>query len=232
MVWVEELDSKLQSYMTEDTYNYFAKQNWLEVVPLTTRSLPQYARLRNSLEGLGWHSALICNGAILLREGREDAAWTAESLELSRAERPEAERLLRFVRARFPAESISDHSPFMFYIKSDNVEKDRELLMEEADLSRVFILCDSRKIYCIPNSLNKGSALLRYKKRFGKGLCFAAGDSAFDIPMLEAADVCLCPASMELFSGRGRRISCGGLFSEAICAELERTRNEVSSLDQ
>ena len=76
IVWVEQLHGHPQSYMTEKTWSYFQNQRQLRVIPVTTRTRAQYARLEESLGTLGWHTALICNGAIQLRDGKEVPEWT------------------------------------------------------------------------------------------------------------------------------------------------------------
>ena len=72
-ICVEELHGKPQSYMSQKSYEYFKNQKWLSVTPVTTRTFEQYQRLHSVAQKLKWHFALICNGAVLLNDGKEVA---------------------------------------------------------------------------------------------------------------------------------------------------------------
>ena len=93
-VWVERLEGRLQSFMTDQTYHFFCTADWLQTVPLTTRTPAQYSRLAVLAADLHWRDALLCNGAILLRDGAENLAWRKESEEISQEDRPALENAL------------------------------------------------------------------------------------------------------------------------------------------
>ena len=250
-ICVEELHGKQQSFMTRNTFDYFRHLQWLELVPLTTRTADQYARLAGMAEALHWRSALICNGAVLLTEGKEDPEWRKESLLSARKDQAAYEELYSKAYDRYGKDSIVSADPFLFYIKGTDVDAEYRYLSRIADLSHLNILKDSRKIYCIPSSFSKGRAIRRYMERRGGSCCIAAGDSEFDLSMREQADVFLCPEKLiqaemiqrterrmradtlhspdrtepeEAFSGR--TISCGGFFADSLCKELETIRKE------
>lgn len=226
VIWVEELNGKRQSFITQRTYSFYKYQNTLEVVPVTTRTFAQYERLKDLFSFFGWRDVLICNGAVLLAEGIEDADWTEESVRLSQKDRPFYEEAFEYASEITDSERIEAIHPFMFYIKAKDVDKTISLLSEKIDKKHVTVLRDSRKVYCFPSSLNKGTAAERYKQRVCRQHYIAAGDSEFDIPMLMNADICLCPESLTEFDAGGVRRSCSGLFSDEICMELERLRKK------
>ena len=76
----EYLNGKEQSFMTEETFRFLRDAGWLTLVPVTTRSEEQYRRIF-LMESLPVRYALVCYGGKLLAGGREDAEWTAETLE-------------------------------------------------------------------------------------------------------------------------------------------------------
>ena len=226
--WVEELRGAPQSFMTEYTWSYLRRQRWLKVIPVTTRTAAQYARLGQLARDLGWDTALICNGAVLLRDGKEDLRWREESLRRSRRDRQALQAACRFIRGRTSPESVAAGEPFLFYVKTEEGERVCECLRENTDPSRLSVCRDDRKVYCVPNSLGKGEAVSRYLKRYGGALSISAGDGALDISMLNRTDVCLCPEDTGAFAGAVRKIVCTGpVFSNEICDRLEQLRNEA-----
>lgn len=217
--WVEMLNGKPQSFLTERTYQYFKRQRRFQVVPVTTRTPQQFSRLAGLMEDFGWRNALLCSGALLLRDGQEDESWSLASRQCSAEEYPawEAAHAL----AGQLAEDIVTVPPFLFYIRTDAAEAVLAALQARTDPKRLTLLRDARKVYCFPRSLNKGTALNRYRDCFGPLFAVAAGDSAFDLPMLEQADLAFCPDALAAQLCNPHRIPCQGIFSEEICRGLE-----------
>lgn len=229
VVWIEELNGRKQSYVTKKTLSYLKSQNRFDIIPITTRTGNQYSRLHKLARMLNFKNALICNGAVLLVDGKEDAEWTRRSEELCRQDGAELYRVLECVRGLIDDESIISVEPFMFYAKADKTEELFAYLSEIADESHIAVYKDSRKVYCISRQLSKGRALERMRKRSGEQLCAAAGDSDFDISMLNAADLCFCPGAIyNRLKPKGKAVKCDGVFSNRICEELEKIRNEES----
>jgi len=222
-VWVESLNGKDQSFMTYKTYRFFAEQKITEVIPVTTRSFAQYDRLAELAEQMKWEKALICNGAVLLINNREDEEWSAESRKISKQDIPMLKKLYSVALESAGEEAVVNICDLMFYVKSNNSDKIFSALSEAAD-THINVLRDSRKIYCIPASLNKGTAAERYISRFGKQFSVSAGDSLFDVPMFEKTDICIYPKQLAVKNISG--ISCSGIFSDAICRRLETLYKE------
>ena len=226
MVWVEELNGHPQSFISRRAYDYYRTQSWLNVVPITTRTKKQFERLKEGFSSFEWKDTLICNGSVLLRDGVEDVAWSQESKSLSEPDMPALKEVYELAMRLKGADSIVSALPFMFYVKTDDAPGLFEVLSQRLDNTHVAIYRDSRKVYCIPKTLNKGCAAERYKARFGYEHYLAAGDSEFDIPMLKQAEICLCPEGILDFNAAGKKRICYGLFSDSICDELEKIRNE------
>jgi len=56
------------------------------------------------------------------------------------------------------------------------------------DKAQVKVYNNGEKIYIVPVMINKGRALIALQKKLGVSFIVSAGDSEFDVPMLELAD--------------------------------------------
>ena len=135
---------------------------------------------------------------------------------------------MELVRGMVSPDSLVSRDPFMFYVKTGSAAELYSFLIRETDAAHLAVFRDSRKVYCLPRSLNKGAAARRYQIRSGHEGYIAAGDSEFDIPMLRAADICLCPEGLPDFVPAGKRIVCSGVFSDTICDRLTELRETLS----
>lgn len=164
-------------------------------VPVTTRTVEQYRRIRLGMGEPPY--ALVCNGGVLLVNGREDDAWYEETVkrigdcggELRRAQAilehdPDRDFEVRLIRELF------------LFTKSKAPEQTMERLRAALDPDKMDVLGNGVKVYAVPKALNKGAAVLRLKERLGANKVIASGDSEFDIPMLDAADLAIAPKSL------------------------------------
>jgi len=226
-VWVEELHGHPQSFMTAKTYQYFKNQTWLEVVPLTTRTAAQYARLSALAVTMHWQNALICNGAVLLTAQGEDAAWRAESERLAAGDFAELCRMKQKAADLTGTDAIISAEPFLFYVRAEDAEGLFRTLKPQADLTHLSVYRDKRKVYFVSRSMRKGNAAKRFRDRIQAEGFYAAGDSKFDISMLNAAAVGICPAALTASANpSGRLIGCEGRLSDALCDALETVKEK------
>ena len=220
-VWVEELHDRHQSFMTPDSYQFYRTQTAFDVVPLTTRGYDPYARLRGMTEALGWHDALICNGSILLHDFEEDADWRAESERLAAPYLNELLQCKAIAEEVAGAASVIYTEPFMFYIRGEKANAACPLIQAAADPERFIIHEYTRKVYCIPQIFNKGASAERYRKTFGYPDYLAAGDSIFDLPMLEGASTGFCPEALfQTAPEQGHLCACAEPFADTVCVHL------------
>ena len=223
-VWVEELNGKQQSFMTRKSFRFFQMQNRFRIVPLTTRSFQQFSRLRCLTDTMGWQDALICNGAVRLCGEQEDLQWRSDSENLAA---PHLQQLLSLKRAAANlcgTDAIVSAEPFLFYVKAaDRVAEVTDLLLPLADPKQIIIFHDARKVYCIPQTLSKGAAAMRYAKLFADQPFWAAGDGELDIPMLNAASVRFCsPEISSRIRSDGQTFVCHAPFSDTVCDLLDQ----------
>ena len=92
------------------------------------------------------------------------------------------------------------------------------------DLTHVDLFENGVKVYVVPRVLDKGRGVRRLRARFPTAQVFAAGDSLFDLPLLEAADMAFYPAGLP-YSGRmGQQAIAvpeqAGIFSDVVLESL------------
>ena len=168
--------------------------------------------------------ALICNGGVLLADGEADPVWLRETRRLAAPELEELERAVTVFRSL--TDAVRTPMDLMAYALCSDPEKVVETLRGAVNGSLLAVRADKGKVYCLPRSIHKGAALRRFRERFAVDTAIAAGDSVFDIPMLNAADFAIAPQSIAAESLCARTIAAGGggTFSDEICDALEALR--------
>lgn len=71
-----------------------------------------------------------------------------------------------------------------------------EQLKERLDPALTEVFRNGNKVYVIPGGLDKGSAVRRLRTYIKADTVLAAGDSGFDVPMLEEADRAYAPEAL------------------------------------
>lgn len=199
-ICVEKKEEKELSYMTSKAHFLLQKiAKEILFVPITTRSVEQYERIF-MLEDKKASYALASNGGTLLIDGKKDTAWLNETKKLMEDTLPELEKAIYFLKkdknVSFEIRLIDD---IFVYTKTKDVQNSLSLLSEKLDLNKVFVDSNGEKLYVFPNRINKGSALKRFRNYLKSKFIIAAGDSAFDIPMLKEADSAIIPNEKFLY---------------------------------
>lgn len=190
---VELYQGREISFITEKTYKLLRRvREEMLVVPTSTRSIEQYQRIDLGVGAFPY--ALVCNGGILLADGKRDEAWYQASLGLigqSEAELAKALTLLeKDTRRKFELRFIER---LFVFTKCAHPQQVAEDLREALNTELVDVFHNGEKVYVVPRDLNKGKAVQRFRKYIHADFVIAAGDSEFDIPMLGEADVGLAP---------------------------------------
>lgn len=214
---VEIYQGREISFITEETYWLLRKiPGNVLLIPTTTRTVEQYRRIDLGVREPRY--ALVCNGGVLLKDGKEEESWYRESLGMiaeCRGELQEAERLLEEDRDRsFEVRNIRE---LFLFTKSANPETSAQRLREALDMEKIDVFTNGAKVYAVPKRLNKGEAVRRFRERFHPERVIAAGDSEFDLPMLAEADVGLAPEALGRKYKLGKYVRCmeaSGIFSE------------------
>lgn len=216
---VELYQGRQISFITEKTYELLCKVNEkMLIVPTTTRTEEQYKRIDL---GLGHFSyALVCNGGVFLIDGKKDEEWYNTSLQLVKSSEKSMVQAMDFLKkdSRRTFEIRWIENLFVFTKCSDvqNVVKELRIVLDDP---LVDVFHNGTKLYVVPKNLSKGRAVERLKEYLGIDDLISAGDSEFDIPMLECSDTAFAPASLaksHSFSSHVLVMGEKGLFSEEI----------------
>ena len=218
-VLVEYLNGKEQSYMTQKTYDFMCG-NYIQFVPVTTRNIEQYKRLFVFGKEIKVEYALVCNGAILLRNGIVDKEWLYETKTIAN----EGISILANIQNELSGYNISNIEGVMLYFKVDKPMEIADKLRSKYADGRIYIGFDKRKVYIVPSEINKGNAVRRYSKKFGITDTVSSGDSEFDISMLAFTNIAMCPNSlMKQIKKSEQKYAMGDnlIFSDEICERLK-----------
>jgi hypothetical protein len=183
------------------------------VTPVTTRNVRQYLRLR--LPGPPPHFAVVSNGGQLLVDGERDVAWeravrdriagSGMAFDGVWARVSTWEQTGRFTAVR----AVED---FFAYAVAHERDAWLEAFAAEAGAwagERGWrASLQGRKLYVVPESLDKAAAVRAVAERCNASRVVAGGDSVLDLSMLEAADAAIRPAHGELHTLGWRAAHC------------------------
>lgn len=228
-------DGKKLSYMTKKAYDSFnfLNDNYsrLKIIPVTTRSIEQYQRIKLFKNNGFPEYAVTSNGGNLLINNIPDKKWFSDSLELIEKCIPELKKSIDMLNAhkstQFEARFVDE---LFVFTKSDDIEDIRNILEKNLDSNVVSVFENGQKIYVMPNILSKGTACKRLYEKFKPDISICAGDSSFDIPMLEYADIAIYPSELDgkINSDKIKIVndnSCN--FAEFICANVRNICGEI-----
>ena len=162
--------------------------------------------------------ALVCNGGILLVDGKEDEEWYKDSLKLiSGCEKILEESITLLENDKNIIFEIRLIRELFVFTKSSKPEITVEYLRNKLNTEMVDIFNNGVKVYVVPKKLSKGVAIKRFKDYLKADTVIAAGDSEFDISMLECADYAIAPADLEVNSDKNLlKVSAGTIFSDEV----------------
>lgn len=217
-VCVEILKEKEQGFTTPKTLELLklaAGIEKLNIVPLTTRSIEQYERIKFG-DGAP-KQALVTNGTLLINgiTMRVDEEWWMESLAVVTPVKKELDRLYAlltpmtdsFIRVRIVDEM------YLFVYCSEKVDPAVMATMLSMQTT-LKVEYSGKKIYFFPEVANKGVAAERMIKKLGADYLIAAGDSSIDLPMLRIADLAIIPQGLAKYAEEFKKV--------AICPEDKR----------
>lgn len=193
---VENYQNREVSFISEEAMEILKRIHAnLVFVPTTTRTMEQYKRI--CFHRINPRYALVCNGGILLTNGQIDYSWYEQSLDLIFSAREELKDSIKLLdkdqNRSFEVRFIEE---LFVYTKSREPQKTVNLLHSHLDSNEIDVLCNKDKVYVMPKKLSKGDGIKRLKKILNPQKVISAGDSLFDISMLKASDLGLCPQGL------------------------------------
>ena len=164
---VELYNGREISFISEKTHDLLKKvSEKMTIIPTSTRTEEQYKRIDLDIGIVPY--ALVCNGGVLLVNGKRDREWYLESLQMIQNSRPEmekAQQIQKIMRCfALDAKIVSRKKSFVVYLKEGaqivdvlNVMEAHQSLME---LENIRILKDmrntvNRKVNCETANINK-----------------------------------------------------------------------------
>lgn len=214
---VEWIHEKEQAYMSPRTCELLREvEKRVFFVPVTSRSAEQYMRIQWPVNMMP-QAAITTHGAKLFKDCDEDPQWQQETRSIVAPWQDELQRMAvlltpdpSFIRCRMVDESYL----FVYCAAGIDASSVGDRLQGMTSLN---VCVGGKKIYLHPPELNKGTAMQRLRVRYPQCRIVAAGDSAMDLDMLNAADFALYPAEI------ASRVSAAGcccpddvLFSEYV----------------
>jgi len=200
---VEWLDGHELSFMTEAAARSLQTvAGSAELVPITTRTPAQFARVL--LPGGATQYAVTSNGGHILVGGEPDPDWRlAVQTRIAGDGSALAEVLAGLQEQAFDDwvlnRKVADD--LFCYLVVDLARLPPDFLESWTDwcARRGWVVSmQGRKIYALPRSLTKESALAEVSRRVGAGRLLAAGDGALDAGFLAMADAAIRPPHGEL----------------------------------
>lgn len=171
------------------------------LVPATTRTVAQYLRI--GLTGTRTRYAVTSNGGHLLVDGRVDEQWANGIRARIAGAAPLAE-----VRARLQpfadqdwVRSVRSADELFCYLVAETAAMPDGFVDELRDwcVGRGWrVSVQGRKVYALPQGLQKSTAVQRVRELVGADTLLAAGDGILDADVLEIADAGIRPRHGEL----------------------------------
>jgi hypothetical protein len=195
---VEYRDGDASAFMTHRAAELLGELcHVAEVVPVTTRTTAQLARVRLPAR---IRFAVAANGAHLLDGGRADPSWMrAVHGRLRNTTRAEAWRRACALAAITGGRARLVDDLFCLVVAPQPLSG--ELVVAETswgEPSGWRFSVQGRKAYWVPTGLTKGAAVVEVARRCGAGTVLAAGDSRLDADLFDVAVAGVRPAHGEL----------------------------------
>ncbi|PCK23291.1 hydrolase (had superfamily) [Bacillus pumilus] len=201
---VEVLDERPLSYMSVETkksLQVIHQSGWL--IPVTTRTTTQYDRITYFQQELKPEYAVTTNGGCILHHGKSLEDWQTIV----------DERLRECMPVRDMLRAISE-LPIAAWVKRTRTAEGRflYLIMKDEYLSHIplaelrlwgeergwQVSLQGRKLYFIPQPLNKWAAVAYLKERLQLEFVYGAGDSLLDADLIRQADMGFAPRHGEV----------------------------------
>ncbi|MGC5326523.1 HAD family hydrolase [Brevibacillus sp. SYSU BS000544] len=206
---VETLDGEKISYMTEEAIKKLKKiASQVMFVPVTTRTIMQYSRITIFHEEIVPKYVVTSNGGNILIDGKIDEYWSKYIKRKIEDTSIEVDLIL----ARF--DEIKSEAWFKNGRMADDLFYYCIVEREQLPLNEIRSFGDwcndngwnlsvqGRKVYLVPNAVNKADAVLHIKEKENKTYLCSSGDSLLDAPLLFKSDFAIAPSQGELYDNK------------------------------
>ncbi|WP_051316967.1 HAD family hydrolase [Ectobacillus panaciterrae] len=201
---IEVLEGKEISFMTRKAISMLKNlANQVLFVPVTTRTIEQYRRISLFQHEIIPEYAVTSNGGHILHKGMVDKEWS-QKIRNKLFECQPKEAILNKFKEIYHEEWVltqktADDLFCYAIVAQDRIPHDElEAFGEWLTQNGWTYSLQGRKLYFVPNPVNKWEAVEYIKKMTNKKKVATAGDSLLDLPMLEVADFAFSPVHGEL----------------------------------
>lgn len=194
---VEIYNERKISFSTTNTLNNLKiLNNFVTIIPTSTRTIEQFNRINL---GINFKYSLVCNGGILLIDGKKDNLWYEQSQNLVKDSIQEIDKAMSFLQndpRRFFEQRYIEN--LFLFTKCHNPEKVVIELKDILNTSLVDVFNNGEKVYVIPIKLSKGMAVARFLEKYNYTDTISAGDSEFDLSMIETTSLGIIPENFPI----------------------------------
>ncbi|WCF08364.1 HAD family hydrolase [Paenibacillus thiaminolyticus] len=208
LVPVEFHNGNYISFMSKQALDILIELNDLfPFVPVTTRTIEQYQRVFYLSDVLKPKYAITSNGGNILVEGSPDKEWRSLIQSELRNSVSHLEVKAMYDELSSPEWALRGRlCDDLFYTMIIDRERMPESIVEFLRNQLLglgwTVSIQGRKLYLVPDCVNKGNAIRHLKERLGSSYIAASGDSLLDESLLLAADYAIAPRHGELYAMR------------------------------
>jgi hydroxymethylpyrimidine pyrophosphatase-like HAD family hydrolase len=207
LVPAEIIDGKTVSYISHAALQRL-KELTASIIfmPVTTRTIAEYKRINLFQETIIPDYAVTSNGGNILVRGVVDQQWRALIGRLVERNSAAAEEVGKLVRSVVRPEWIineryCDELFYTFMVYRDLLPLDEINHLAERLLGLGWkVSLQGRKLYVVPEAVNKSDAIVHVRRTVHSEPMVASGDSLLDKCLLESADYAIAPRHGEIFA--------------------------------
>lgn len=198
---IEKYNGEYISFTTNKSIEYIKEIITKHMlIPTTTRTIEQYERIGFNEKGINFTWAIVCNGGHILYKGKPLKIWEdkikeglKESFEFSkvRDEFKKYENSKGIIRVK-EVENLFFYGILDLEVFNEELLKEFNIYIEKANWN---IYISGRKIYFLPNILQKEKAVEFLREYLKYERYCALGDSMMDLNMLKSAHKAYVPKS-------------------------------------
>ena len=212
------------TYITEEAQKLLKRVSQeMHLIPVTTRNLEQYKRITLFDKLFKPELYIVNNGGTIFYRDKEDLEWSRKiKYQLEQLKIDYDEALKGFLEIyKGPVERYKKSDDLIWLILGD---KDH-IHLESITMYKHIIAplgwnldVNGRKIYLYPNCIRKWEALSYIQQKYYNESMVCAGDSLFDLEMMQKADygIMPCDAGLKLTAINGSQIQTTN--KRGICA--------------
>ncbi|HPZ06534.1 MAG TPA: HAD family hydrolase [Candidatus Eremiobacteraeota bacterium] len=204
IILVEKAENREISYMTGQAINLLKEiMKAIVFIPVTTRIVQQFKRISLFQSDIVPEYAVTSNGGRILVKGEIDEEWDSCIMKRMKDVLHPSEIFQKFERiidsCRVNSCRLCDDM-FWTVIMEENYILEEELYnyINWASNNKWKILLSGRKLYILPEFINKWNAVEYINRKLGYKKIISAGDSLVDYELLKKSSLAFVPSHGEI----------------------------------